>query len=95
LDDLVGSLEPGKAADMVVLDGSAPHLMAMQHVASDIVRYATRGEVLQTIVNGRVLYDRGRFATIDVERLYGLATDGAAHARDVLKGRRYKELPEF
>jgi len=95
LDDLVGSLEPGKAADMVILDGSAPHLMAMQHVASDIVRYATRGEVLQTIVNGRVLYDRGRFATIDVERLYGLAFDGAVHAREVLKGRRYKELPNF
>jgi 5-methylthioadenosine/S-adenosylhomocysteine deaminase len=95
LDDLTGSLEPGKAADIVVLDGDAPHLMALQHLASDVVRYATRGEVLQTIVAGRVLYDRGSFATIDIEKLAVAAAAGAAHARSVLDGRRYKPLPEF
>ena len=42
IDDIVGSLELGKAADIVVLDGDAPHLMSMQHLSSDIVRFATR-----------------------------------------------------
>lgn len=92
MDDLVGSLEPGKAADIVVLDGNAPHLMAMQHLPSDIVRYATRGEVMQTIVAGRILYDRGTFTTIDLDKLRGEAFAGATHVRSILSGRRYKPL---
>jgi cytosine/adenosine deaminase-related metal-dependent hydrolase len=95
LDDLTGSLEAGKAADMVVLDGDAPHLMSMQHLASDVVRYATRGEVLQTIVAGRVLYDRGSFATIDLDRIRAEAAAGAEHVRGVVGDRRYKTLPSF
>jgi 5-methylthioadenosine/S-adenosylhomocysteine deaminase len=95
LDDLTGSLETGKAADMVVLDGDAPHLMALQHLPSDVVRYATRGEVLQTIVAGRVLYDRGTFATIDLERIAAEAKAGAEYVRGVVGERRYKPLPGF
>ena len=59
MDDLIGSLEVGKAADIVVLDGDVPHLMSMHHLPSDIVRFATRAEVETTIVNGRVLYEAG------------------------------------
>lgn len=95
MDDLIGSLEVGKAADIVLLDGDVPHLMAMQHLPSEIVRYATRAEVEATIVNGRVLYENGGFPTIDIERMRGEATAGAAHVRKVLEGRRYKELPRF
>lgn len=92
MDDLVGSLEPGKAADLVVLDGGAPHLMAMQHLSSEIVRYATRAEVRATIVNGKVLYRDGVFATIDVDRLRAESAAGATHVRRVLEGRRYRVL---
>jgi 5-methylthioadenosine/S-adenosylhomocysteine deaminase len=95
LDDIVGSLEVGKAADVIILDGDAPHLMAMQHLPSEIVRYATRAEVEATIVNGRVLYANGAFASIDIERLRDDAMAGAAHVREVLAGRRYRELPRF
>jgi 5-methylthioadenosine/S-adenosylhomocysteine deaminase len=95
LDDLTGSLETGKAADMVVLDGDAPHLMALQHLPSDVVRYATRGEVQQTIVAGRVLYDRGAFATVDLERLAAEARAGAEYVEGVVGARRYRPLPGF
>lgn len=95
LDDLAGSLEVGKAADLVVIDGTAPHLLAMQQLSSDLVRYATRGEILQRVVAGRVLYDRGNFATIDLERLAAEAGAGAAHVRDVVEGRRYRPLGRF
>ena len=95
MDDLVGSLEIGKAADIVVLDGDAPHLMSIQHLSSDIVRFATRAEVDATIVNGRVLYEAGALSTIDVDRLRADSAAGAVHVRDVLSGRRYKDLPRF
>ena len=95
MDDLIGSLEIGKAADIVVLDGDVPHLMSMQHLPSDIVRFASRAEVETTIVNGRVLYDAGALSTIDVDRLRADSAAGAVHVRDVLSGRRYKDLPRF
>ncbi len=85
-DDLIGSLEVGKAADLVVLDGNAPHLMAQHYLASDIVRFATRGEVRATVVAGKVLYKDGAFTTIDIERLRAEASAGAAYVRGVVEG---------
>jgi 5-methylthioadenosine/S-adenosylhomocysteine deaminase len=95
IDDLTGSLEAGKAADLVVLDGSAPHLMSLQHLSSDLVRYASRAEVLQTIVAGRILFDQGSFPTIDLDKLFEDAGAGGRHMREVVEGRRYRPLGGF
>jgi 5-methylthioadenosine/S-adenosylhomocysteine deaminase len=92
LDDRVGTLEPGKAADLVVLDGRSPHLLASHDLPTEIVRYASRGEVRQTIVDGRILFDRGCFSTIDIERLRHEAMAGADVVRDVVAPRRYRPL---
>ena len=94
-DDLIGSLEVGKAADLVVLDGNAPHLLATHHLPSDLVRFATRGEVKATIVAGRVLYRDGQFMTVDLDRLRREATAGAAHVKAIVEERRYKPFPAF
>jgi len=95
VDDLTGSLEVGKAADCVVLDGNAPHLLAGHYLASDLVRFATRGEVKATVVNGRVLYRDGEFTTIDIDALRRDAAAGAEHVRSLVEGRRYRKHPAF
>ncbi|KRE24468.1 hypothetical protein ASE66_04350 [Bosea sp. Root483D1] len=94
-DDLIGSLEAGKAADIVVLDGSGPHMMSSQHLSSELLRYASRAEVKTTIVAGRVLYSDGEFATIDIERLREEATAGASFVSDLVAERRYRPLPAW
>ncbi|MEQ8296326.1 MAG: amidohydrolase family protein [Nitratireductor sp.] len=95
IDHITGSLEPGKAADFLVMDGTAPHFMATQDVPSELVRYGSRAEILQTVVAGRVLYDRGNFATIDMQGLRDEATAGAAKVRQEVVDRRYRPLPAF
>ena len=90
--DRVGTLEPGKAADFLVLDGDRPHLLATQDLATELVRYGSRAEILQTVVEGRVLYDHGHFTTIDLPRLRSEAAAGAAAMRDAVAGRRYTSL---
>ncbi|MVA95794.1 amidohydrolase family protein [Nitratireductor sp. CAU 1489] len=95
IDHITGSLEPGKAADFLVMDGTAPHFMASQDVTSELVRYGSRAEILQTVVAGRVLYDRGNFATIDMQGLRDEATAGAAKVRQEVVDRRYRPLPAF
>jgi 5-methylthioadenosine/S-adenosylhomocysteine deaminase len=94
-DDLIGSLEVGKAADMVVLDGSGPHMMASQHLSSELLRYASRAEVKTTIVAGKILYSDGAFPTIDIERLREEAMAGARFVSDAVADRRYRPLPAW
>jgi len=94
-DDIIGSLEVGKAADCVVLDGNAPHLLAGHYLSSDLVRFASRGEVKATIVAGRVLYRDGEFTTIDIEKLRRDAAAGAGQVREVIEKRRYRPYPAF
>jgi hypothetical protein len=59
------------------------------------VRFATRGEVKATIVNGRVLYRDGEFTTIDIDALRREAAAGAEHVRGVVEARRYRRHPAF
>jgi 5-methylthioadenosine/S-adenosylhomocysteine deaminase len=92
MDDITGSLELGKSADIVVLDGSGPHMMAMQHLPTELLRYGSRAEVRATIVAGRVLYQDGHFSSIDIDKLRLDSRLGATHVRAALEGRRYRAL---
>jgi 5-methylthioadenosine/S-adenosylhomocysteine deaminase len=74
LQDEIGSIEPGKKADLVLVDREAPHLAPGADPWSMLV-YAARGtDVRTTIVDGAVLVDEGI-----VMRLEGPAV--AAEAR--------------
>jgi 5-methylthioadenosine/S-adenosylhomocysteine deaminase len=92
IDDRAGSLEPGKAADIVVLDANAPHLMAQQDVVSELVRYGSRAEVRHVLIDGRLVLEDGAHLTIDLDRLKAEAQSGARHVRDAVAARRYKPL---
>ena len=59
LEAMIGSLEPGKRADLIVVSMTAPRQTPMYEPISHLV-YTTRGDdVDTTIVNGRILM-RGR-----------------------------------
>ncbi len=91
-DDRIGSLEAGKAADVTVLDGDAPHLFPTQDLVTELVRFASRGEVTHVMVNGRLLLDEGRHTTVDLEKLRVEAEAGANYVHGVVAGRRYRPL---
>jgi 5-methylthioadenosine/S-adenosylhomocysteine deaminase len=66
LEDEIGSLEPGKRADLIVVDRDRPHLAPGPDPYSTLV-YAARGsDVRTTIVDGEVLVDE--FAPLRVNR---------------------------
>ena len=68
---LIGSLRPGKKADLIVIDTRKPHLIPMYNPESHIV-YAVRGnDVSTTIINGRVVMEQGKLSTIDMDRVAG------------------------
>jgi 5-methylthioadenosine/S-adenosylhomocysteine deaminase len=57
LDTEVGSLEPGKCADLIVIDRDRPHLAPGPDPYSAIVYGARGGDVRTTVVDGEVLVD--------------------------------------
>jgi 5-methylthioadenosine/S-adenosylhomocysteine deaminase len=70
LGDEVGSLEPGKRADLVLVGRRTPELTPLWDVAQALV-YGTDGRHVETvIVDGRVLVERRRLLTVDEAALY-------------------------
>jgi 5-methylthioadenosine/S-adenosylhomocysteine deaminase len=69
LDALVGSLEPGKRADVITVAMTAARQTPMYDPLSHLV-YVTRGDdVRTTIVNGRVLMRDRKVLTLDESRV--------------------------
>lgn len=64
-DAEIGSLEPGKAADLVVLELDHPLGLSADRVMSDLVYAAGPQHVRRVIVNGETVFADGRFMRID------------------------------
>ncbi len=75
IDESVGSLEPGKEADIIAVDLSYSHQLPTQYPYSTLVHAANQDNVVFTMVGGRVLYDTGEWSTLDVERLKARAEE--------------------
>ena len=67
--DSCGMLQPGMDADIVLVDFSAPHLMPCHNVLNGLVWSAKGGDVAMTMVRGNILYQNGRFPTIDLKEV--------------------------
>jgi cytosine/adenosine deaminase-related metal-dependent hydrolase len=80
LDEQIGSLVPGKRADLVLLDRGGPHWFPCHDLASAIVFQAHSSDVRTVLVDGRVVLDERRpaFAAIaDPPRLHARAQRAA------------------
>lgn len=60
-----GVLEPGRLADIIVVDLRAPHVRPLHDVVSSLVYSATGADVEITIVDGEVVYQDGRCLRVD------------------------------
>jgi 5-methylthioadenosine/S-adenosylhomocysteine deaminase len=69
MDRQIGSLEPGKKADVIFVDTNGPHATPMYDVYSQLV-YALRGSDVKTvIVNGKLLMQNHQMLTLDEEAI--------------------------
>ena len=61
----IGSLEPGKKADLIVLDMNQPHLTPLFNIPSHMV-YAARGaDVVHSVINGKVVMHNRELLSLD------------------------------
>ncbi|MBX5436833.1 MAG: amidohydrolase [Alicyclobacillaceae bacterium] len=64
-----GTLQPGAAADLVLLDLDSPHLTPGDNLVSDIVYAAGADDVTDVYVAGRCLLSNRELTTLDAERI--------------------------
>jgi len=65
----LGSIEPGKRGDIILLDANAPNLTPIhskESVISDLVYSASSGNVDTTVVDGRVLMENRTVSSLDL-----------------------------
>lgn len=73
LDRLIGSIEDGKQADIIIIDTHQPHLVPLYHPESHIV-YAARGaDVRHVLVFGEVLVRDFTLVRLDIDDIMGKA----------------------
>jgi len=72
-----GMLKEGMAADLILVDFTAPHLMPCHNVMNGLVFSAKGGDVAMTMVDGKILYQNGRFPTIDLQAVVSELTEYA------------------
>jgi len=65
LDAEIGSLEPGKKADLIVVDLNRPHLQPYYGGHEALVYYARASDVVTSVVDGRVVMEAGRPLHLD------------------------------
>jgi 5-methylthioadenosine/S-adenosylhomocysteine deaminase len=74
LDEKIGSLKPGKRADIVAVDLSAPELQPVFDPISHLVYVAGREQVSHVWVDGQLKVDNGKLIEFDIADLQARAS---------------------
>ena len=64
-----GVISPGKTADLILVDFSAPNLTPCHDVAENLAYAAHGSNVDMNMARGTVIYEKGEFFTLDLERI--------------------------
>jgi 5-methylthioadenosine/S-adenosylhomocysteine deaminase len=67
LDGVTGSLEPGKKADVIVIDMDKPHLVPLYSPYSHLVYAVKADDVSSSIINGRIVMEDQKLLTLDMQ----------------------------
>jgi len=67
--DRSGVLEPGRPADLILIDTTAAHWIPRHDLAAGVVYAAHPGDVAYVWCDGQLLYRQGEYLTLDVEHI--------------------------
>ncbi len=81
MDGSLGILKEGAKADLALVDFNKPHLQPHNDPVANLVYSASANDVETVIVDGKILYERGEFLTLDEEKIYHEARKCAKRLR--------------
>lgn len=75
-------LAVGKKADLAVIDLQQPNMQPLHNIAKNLVYAGSKQNVKMTVVDGKILYEDGKFTTVDANEIYKRANKIAAEICD-------------
>jgi 5-methylthioadenosine/S-adenosylhomocysteine deaminase len=85
LDSLIGSVTPGKHADLVLIKNDAsPALYPILHPYGTVAYQAGRGDVDTVLVNGRIVKHEHQLVGVDLDAAKHAVADTVEYARSTL-----------
>lgn len=77
MGDSLGSIEPGKFADIVILDGKSPNLRPLlpENMVANIVYSASSLNVKTVMCQGDIVVCNGKIKTLDTEKIMDASED--------------------
>ncbi|NUP19207.1 MAG: amidohydrolase [Streptomyces sp.] len=91
LEESIGAIAPGRRADIILVDLTAPHTQPVHDLAATLVHSARSSDVRTTIVDGRVLMRDRELLTIDVPAVVRELGERMPALLDRTHGRRIQE----
>ncbi|WP_329278373.1 amidohydrolase [Streptomyces sp. NBC_01451] len=91
LGERIGSLAPGRKADIILVDLTGPHTQPVHDLAATLVHSARASDVRTTIVDGRVLMRDRELLTLDVPGVVRELGERLPALVDRSHGRRIQE----
>ncbi|MHB8797658.1 MAG: amidohydrolase family protein [Thermoanaerobaculia bacterium] len=91
LERLVGSLEPGKRADLIAIDLGKAHVEPVFDLPSTVVYASRAGDVSLTVVDGKILWDGRRATTLDEAKVLAAAREWRETILKSLEGNTEKK----
>jgi 5-methylthioadenosine/S-adenosylhomocysteine deaminase len=87
IDDITGSLKPGKRADLIVINPNALDMAVVTDVAHLVLEATTPENVDTVVVDGRILKAGGKLTALDTRKVVLEARDALAAVRERTKWR--------
>ena len=63
-------LAEGKKADIIMIDMNRPSMQPENNIARNIVYSADSSVVKMTMIDGKILFEDGKYTTIDLDEVY-------------------------
>jgi 5-methylthioadenosine/S-adenosylhomocysteine deaminase len=79
LDDKIGSLAPGKEADLIMIRADDVNLYPLNNAVGTVVQAAERSNIDTVIIGGRVRKYRGKVVGLDMKRLKTMVEESRSH----------------
>jgi 5-methylthioadenosine/S-adenosylhomocysteine deaminase len=86
IEDRVGTLEPGKDADLCAVSLAGPHARPVHSPEAAVFHAARATDVALTVVKGRILFRDGVLRTLDEAPIAAAVEEAAARVRRALTG---------
>lgn len=91
LGDRIGSIAPGRRADIILVDLTGPHTQPVHDLAATLVHSARSSDVRTTIVDGRILMRNRELLTLDIAAVVGELTERLPGLLDRSHGKRIQD----